>query len=509
MSRLKALLTPLFIVAVILGLVYVIVWQWMICRVYIDPQEIMYVNSKIGEENPNSADNRVVDEGIKGIQKKIYGEGRHFINPIINECTVVRTGRLSCEISASQVGVVESRSGKNPEKGKFLVSSDLKNPQKGVIEEPLTPGIWRLNPNAYEIKLYDAVKIDAGFVGCIVSQYGTDPKEGRRLAIEGERGVMEKILQPGIYYINPRAFSVIKVDIGYRQTPFAKINFRSKDGFQISVEITVVWGILPEKVPYIIDQLGNVDDVSTKIILPQVQSLCRIEGSKYGAVELIEGDSREKFQNDFTQKLIEICQSKDISTQLGLVRNIDIPQDIRTPIQKSKIAFEEMNTKKELQKTQTSINQLEKLKQEVIKGVQEVQAMTDKQEATILAEGERQVAAIKAEQQVEVAKLERELAEIEANITRMLGDAAAQAKELKRRAEADKLVQEIHAIGGPEEYTLYNFANGLSDHLKIYVRHSGEGTLWTDLPASAKNLETMSALKILQEKEKKDSQSKK
>jgi len=219
---------------------------------------------------------------------------------------------------------------------------------------------------------------------------------------------------------------------------------------------------------------------------------------------LIEGTSREKFQDEFTEKLVDICESKDIKALLGLVRNIKIPQEIRAPIQKSKIANEEMNTKKELQKTQISINQLEKLKQEVFKGIQEVQAITAKEEATILADGERQVAAIRAEQQIEVAKLEKELAGIEADITRLLGDAQAQAKELKRRAEADKLVQEINAIGGPEEYTLYNFTLNLNENLKIFIRYTGEGTFWTDLPAGAKTMESMAALKIL--KGKKDKQ---
>jgi len=506
-DRLYRLLLPLFITAFVIGVAYIGIWEWMICRVYIDPMEIMYVNSKIGEENPDPENARIVDEGVKGMQKTIYGEGRYFINPVVNDCTVtkvvstaerVRYRPFLGIIEPLQVGMVESRSGKNPASGEFLVDSDVKNPKKGVILEPLTPGVWRLNPHAYEIKISDAIKVAPGYVGCLVSQWGSPPPKGR-LAKEGEQGVMEQVLHPGIYYINPKAFSVIIVDIGYRQTPFEGINFLSKDGFNIEVDISVVWGILPEKVPIIIERFGNADDVMDKIVRPQVESLCRIEGSKYGAVELIEGISREKFQNAFTEKLVEICQNKDIQARLGLVRNITIPQNIRDPIQKSKIAAEEMNTKKEEQKTQTMENQLEKLKQEVIKGIAEVEANTEKETATILAEGDRLVAQINADQQIEVAKLSRELAEIQAEITRTIGLAENKAKELKRRAEADRLVQEIHAMGGPEAYTLYNFALNLDPNLKIFIRHTGNGTLWTDLPAGMKDLENMAAMQILQQ----------
>lgn len=508
-DRLYRLLMPLFITAIVILIAYVLVWQWIICREYIRPMEIMYVNAKIGEENPDPENARIVDEGFKGMQKKIYGEGRYFINPVVNDRTITKVTADTEKtryrpfvgvIEPLQVGMVESRSGKNPADGEFLVDSNVTNPQKGVIREPLTPGIWRLNPHAYEIQISPAVKIAPGYVGCVVSQCGKSPQKGH-LAREGERGVMEQILHPGIYYINPKAFSVIPVDIGYRQTPFEGINFISKDGFDIEVDISVVWGILPEKVPTIIERFGSADDVMDKIVRPQVESLCRIEGSKYGAVELIEGISREKFQNAFTEKLVEICENKDIQARLGLVRNITIPQNIRDPIQKSKIAAEEMNTKKEEQKTQTSENQLEKLKQEVIKGIAEVEANTEKETATILAEGDRLVATINAEQQIEVAKLRRELAEIEAEITRTIGQADNKAKELKRCAEADKLVQEINAMGGPEAYTLYNFALNLDPNLKIFIRYTGNGTFWTDLPAGMKNLENVAALQILQQQQ--------
>lgn len=505
-AKTNKLMTTLGILLGIAIAFYGIVWKWVICRVYVPPGYIMTINTKVGADNPDIENFRVVNEGIKGIQKKIYGEGRYFINPIVNDVKLTPIRRLNGLIDPLEIGIVESLSGKTPPKGEFLVAGEKE--LKGIIQAPITAGTWKLNPSAYKIKKFynnkktKAIVIEPGFVGCVTSLFGKNPPEWR-LSHQGERGVMEKVLQPGIYYLNPAAYDVEKVEVGYRQILFPNINFKSKDGAEIEIDVSIVWGITPAKVPYIIDHLGNIGAVTDKIIRPQVESLCRIEGSKYGAIELIEGLSREKFQNTFTSKLISICANKDINVLLGLVRNIKVPQEMRAPMQKAKIAQEEKKTKKELQKTQKVINQLERLKREVEKAVREVHAETDRIVANIGAEGEKQVASIRAEQRVKVAEIKKQVADIEAQITRLMGNAKAKAQELRRRAEADELVQNVRAIGGPEEYTLYQFAKQLPEKMTIYIRHTGEGTLWTDLPDKLKTIEKMAAFKILKEKLKK------
>ena len=493
-SRLNQLIATLGIaVAFLLG-GYALIWLWLICRIYIPPGYVLHINQKIGEENPDQQTYRVVNPGVKGIQKTIYGEGRYFINPIINDRTLTPLRRLNAEIGPDEVGIVKSLSGKVPPHGQFLV--EAKSQMRGIVRQPLTPGVWRINPKAYEIKRVHAIKIHPGFVGCVISLAGDNPSEGT-LAKKGQRGVMEEVLQPGLYYLNLDAYRVETVEVGYRQQTFDGLNFKSKDGFEIKVDISVVWGIIPAKVPYIIDRLGNIKEVYNKIIWPQVESICRIEGSKYGAVELIEGKSREKFQNDFTQKLVSVCERKDIQILLGLVRHIVIPIEISDPIQKAKIAQEEMRTKKELQKTQEVVNELQELRQKVEKAIANVKADTERMEANELAKGQKLVAEIKAQQQVDVAELQKQVAEIEATTTRLLGQARATAKELKRRAEADKLVQNIKAIGSAEAYTLYTFASSLSDKMQIFIRYAGQGTFWTDLPEHLKKVEKMAGFKIL------------
>ena len=58
------------------------IWQWMFCRIYVEPGDTLVLTSKFGDENPNPDKDRVVGPGIKGVRKEVLGEGRHFYSPI-------------------------------------------------------------------------------------------------------------------------------------------------------------------------------------------------------------------------------------------------------------------------------------------------------------------------------------------------------------------------------------------------------------------------------------------
>jgi len=471
------------------------IWNWGLCRVYVPPGAMLVLNAKLGDENLNPDENLVVEEGVKGVRKRVYGEGRHFFNPLTYD-RIMDKGVL--EIPTGQIGIVESKSGKSLPDGEFLADEGY----KGILRKVLTPGKWRLNPIAFEVTPIQATIIEPGFVGCVTSLSGT-PSLAGELAEKGQRGILKNVLQPGIYYLNPREFKVDIVEIGYRQIGMTNVEFPSRDGFTIRLDISVVWGLEPLNVPKIINSFGNIDDVVTKVIQPQVQSICRIEGSKYGAKDFIEGKTREEFQDAFTKQLELICSEKNITVLIGLVREINVPVEVRSPIQKGKIAVEEKLTKEEQKNTQTIANELEDLKADVRKGVQEVEAETDKVVAENLADGDKQVAKIGAETEVSVAKIMFEAAKLDALKKRLLGKAEADVEELKQEALADELRQNIEALGSPEDYARYIFTQNLPDDIKIFLRYAGEGTLWTDLPEGAKELEKLAALKILEEKARK------
>jgi hypothetical protein len=79
------------------------------------------------------------------------------------------------------------------------------------------------------------------------------------------------------------------------------------------------------------------------------------------------------------------------------------------------------------------------------------------------------------------AEIDAKTAAVEAQATKVLGEASAEKTRLSREAEADRFRQYVKALGGPGAYNKYVFAEGLPDDLRLGVFYAGPGTLWTDL----------------------------
>lgn len=469
---------------------YIGFWRWTVCRVYVEPDEILVLTNKLGDENANSDEDRVVKAGVKGVQAEVYGEGRHFFSPLQYHAD---TSSAVQEIKPEEVGIVKSMTGKQLKAGDFLAEDG----QKGIMRRVLTPGKYRLNPFAFEVHTAPATRIRPGSVGVATRLTGAPSPEGQ-LAEPGQRGIQKDVLQPGIYYRNPNEWKIQEIWVGYNEITLENVSFPSSDGFTIQLDISVVWGLLPKDVPEIINRYGTTEDVIRKIIRPQIESICRIEGSKYGAKEFIEGTSREKFQKTFTDSLMHETKSRNIDVLLGLVRDIHVPIELREPIQNSKIAAEEQLTKEEQRKTQIVSNELEELKAEVKKGVLEVAAETEKMLAGIRATAERKVATIGGDKEVAVAEIKNKVSQLSAERERILGRADADVIEMMQKAEADRFQKNVAAIGDPEAYANYIFATKLPDDLKIHLRYAGPGTFWTDLPSGSRMLEDAANRKILE-----------
>jgi len=483
------------------------VWIWGIKRVYVPPGKSLMLTRQLGgKENPNPDENIVVDEGFKGILKEVLGEGRHFINPVVYKRELVDT----VTIEPGKMGIVTSNSGTKPESGNFIV---LKG-EKGILEDVYPPGRYRFNPKAYSVEILEHIEIRPGYVGC-VTQRSSHVRS--KPTLSGEKtGIWKEVLQPGIYYMNAsirrpgkemgaRAYIVEVVEVGYRQETFRAIRFPSKDGFDILVDVSVVWGLHPKNVPSVINKYGNIKEVVEKVIKQQVESICRLEGSKFTSKELLQGATRQKYQDAFTSTLSKECEEAGIDVQIGLVRGIRIPTEISKPLQQEKIAEEEMLTKAEQQITQTVLNELEELRADVQKGIKEIEAETSKMVAEIQAEGQKVVADISAEKELEVAKIMEEVAKLEAERERVMGKAEAEVEKMVKEAESDLFRLNVEALGTARAYELYIFARNLPDSIKFILRYAGEGTFWTDLPEVMKNIKNFSSFKILEGGRKKES----
>ena len=202
MKKYSAMIVPVLIAGV-LGFGFV----WTCCRVYVPEGCMAIVTAKTGKPLPPGA--ILAEPGEKGVQRLPLAEGRHFLNPINNDWRIVKAQ----SVKVGQVAVVTSKTGKEIAPGEILAADKL---SKGVWKDVLGPGTYRLNPEGYDVQTLDAISIPIGYVGVVTSQSGKPAPTGS-FAGPGEKGVMEKVLQPGLYYVNTRAFQVDVVEVGMNQ----------------------------------------------------------------------------------------------------------------------------------------------------------------------------------------------------------------------------------------------------------------------------------------------------
>ena len=583
------------VAAVALFALGVFAFVWTCCRVYVGPGEMAIVTSKTGDELPPGA--ILAEPGQKGVQRIPLGEGRHFLDPVTHDWRIV----AAITIPAGSVGVVTSKNGRELAPGEILAPD---RDSKGVWKDVLGPGRYRLNPEGYDVKVMSAINIPIGYVGVVTSQTGR-PAAAGSFAGPGEKGVMEKVLQPGLYYVNPRAYQVDVVEIGMNQVsivgksgtvvltkaqsqsangldelqrmtlqkqvqkraeyvtqnadlgivdedsarnfsnyaqstlgslsraPVARkmaasgnrylqtasaareeaampaqqranasqsqlpandsvafgmnqfVQFPSSDGFAIMLDMTVEFELMPEKISKIFMLYGDLPAVVSKIIMPQILSISRMKGSDYKAREFIDGEGRQKFQEEMTAELVRVLGEKHILVRNAIVRHVEVPEEILAPIQSAAVAKEQDLTNKTQQDTEkrraelnTEIAKVDQLKREV-------EQETAKLVATVAAEMKKDVAEINAETKLKAAEIDLECAKIQAKITETRGSAEVKAKFLVENEEALGIKRRASAFKDPSLWADLVFADALNPAVNIRVIHSGEGTLWTDLKGAS------------------------
>ena len=171
---------------------------------------------------------------------------------------------------------------------------------KGILKEVLRPGKYRINPYAYHVQMFKAITIRPGHAGVITSLVGKDvlnddlPENERNtfLVSEGLKGILPNILDPGTYYLNPYMYNVAEVNLQSQRFEMSgddAISFLTIDGFTVVVEGTIEYALMPDKVALLTHEVGDMDDILQKIILPKARGFSRIEGSKNPAKKLYHG----------------------------------------------------------------------------------------------------------------------------------------------------------------------------------------------------------------------------
>ena len=431
-------------------------WVWYGWRIEPENGRIAILYKKTGKNLPPDAILALGPE-YKGIQEEVLPEGRHFRNPWTWEWRYAKT----VDIPAGKFGVLVRKFGKDLPEGEILA----KEGTRGILRDVLGTGKHRINPYAYEVKLYDDITIKPGYVGVVTELTGDDilapggakdAATGTGFLIKpGAKGVSPRILKEGTHRLNPFVYSVSIVNIQSQRFELSgadAISFLTLDGFTVNAEGTLEFNLEIDKVAMLSHEVGDMDDILQKIVLPAARGFSRIEGSKKSATEFIVGESRQAFQNSLEKYLRDVCKPWGVSLNSVLIRDIFAPQEVASIIRARELAVQE-GLKIEQQIVQAkSQAELERQKSLAEQNSARVAAETESIQAKISAEQRSAEQVIAAEAKLEVAERELKAAQADATAKLTVAEAERKVVETQTKAAADVLKQEVAAYGGDADY---------------------------------------------------------
>lgn len=204
-------------------------FEWVFCRVEPASDRVVVVINKTGKNAP--PERVIAGEDEKGIQLDVLKPGaRYWLNPLFYDWEEHKL----VEVPHGKVGVLVRKFGKDPSpeayaNGAFVVKKN--SGEKGIVDEVLAPGRYPLNPYAYDVKIVDTHEVPIGFVGVVTNLVGVPPKNPNEYLSEpGERGIQKATLKPGTYYVNPYVTRIDNFDVRTKRLELNKVEHDQANG---------------------------------------------------------------------------------------------------------------------------------------------------------------------------------------------------------------------------------------------------------------------------------------
>ena len=452
---------------------------WYGCRIEPANGEIAVLIRKTGKPLPQGEIiARSADE--QGIQLEVLGEGRYFRTPYVWDWQIFPV----TDVPAGKFAVLVRKFGKINTDGSIIAKDEQ---HRGVVKEVLGTGRHRINPYAYEVKLFNDIKIMPGTIGVVTSLTGDDVFSGTAnnytnekgfLVSSGKKGVVSNILKEGTHRINPFIYSITIVNTRRQRHEFSgkdAITFLTVDGFPVSIEGTVEFNIDEKLAPRLTQVVGDMHDILNKIILPSVLGFARIEGSKKQATEFIVGESRRLFQDKLDEFLKNNCRKWGIEINSVLIRDIIAPQTVAAIIRNRELAHQEaVKYEQEITRARSEA-ELARQKMLAEQNSSKVAAQTEQLTAAIAARQRQSEAVVAAETELKVAEINLKTAQADAEAT--LKAAAAERDIIAKRneSEAEVLRRQVEAYGGGVDYVQSRLWGKIMPGIKSIISNGSQG----------------------------------
>jgi regulator of protease activity HflC (stomatin/prohibitin superfamily) len=497
--------------AIALLIAFLMLWNTFFW--YVPPGQMLVVTSKMGTDLPSG--HVIAGDGEKGIQKDVLGEGWHWLTPVLYTAEL----KPCQQVEPGQVGIVTAKFGKVRDGNRILAEED----EEGIRRRVLLPGTYRMNPYAYKVDTVPAKEIKAGFVGIVRRKQKALGKGifGENAEVAGILEDTSKVLQPGLYYVNPEEYDIVPCEVGvYQMTynhepnaprlgrgtggrtakdePRPAIELRSRNGQKILLDCTIEWEVLPEKWPGLLASVSkgadkethnHLDTIEETIVHQNAEREAVEKGRDFDTEDFLEGKKRLEFQKKFKTGLENACLDSNVVIRQAFIRNIVIPEAYLKPNREKALAVQKELTSKALAETAQTEAEVRKAKGGIQARQRKVTAETERMVATVEAE-------IKSIENLTLAQIDEtkadykaQIAEKEAEAERVLGAAKADSSKLVETAKSSLYKMKMDVFKGDgEAYLRYTMAQELNPNIRVRLFQSGPGTLWTNMGDKSMNL---------------------
>jgi regulator of protease activity HflC (stomatin/prohibitin superfamily) len=215
--------------------------------------------------------------------------------------------------------------------------------------------------------------------------------------------VQDDVLGSGLHMINP-LLDIEKLDVKTQnytmsgvhdegtQSGDDAIRVLTSDGLEVTIDLSVLYRLIPNDAPKMLKETGV--DYEDKIVRPITRTRIRDNAVYYEAIALY-STRRDEFQSRIFKSIEADFKSRGLLLENLLVRNITLPQSVKTTIE------QKINAEQEAQKMQFI---LQKEKQEAERKRVEAQGIADYQRIISESLTDRQLQYEQIKAQLELAK---------------------------------------------------------------------------------------------------------
>jgi regulator of protease activity HflC (stomatin/prohibitin superfamily) len=509
------------------------IWRWEVERIEVPSGKFLMRISRWGKDlGPDEI--IAPDESYKGVMLPVWGEGRHFLNPIfwsheIHEMVEVKAGE--CLVLTRKFG--KPLSAERMAQGEILGTEDRANPiegERGILRDVLTQGFYRLNPYAYSWERVPAAQVRVDQIGVRTLRVGKDPRalpheqpRDQYLVPDGYRGVQQQTCPAGTYYLNPYVESITPVEVRSHRVRLSDIEFPSRDGFILKPQVVVEYAAQPDAAPLLTvrltdegvlhqrdetteEQLDN--EILQKVILPHIRGYARIEGSNFDARDFILAaavaapapgapvekslNAREALQKALLEKVKPQCAALGVEVRAVTLADMRPPAELSEQIAQRELARVEQAKNGARLRQYRAAQELKAKEALKDQAKAKVEAETRLIQAKTKATQMKEVALSQATQELENAQFALDAAAKQAEATITKGKAEAAVIGLQNEAKVAGLRKAVQGFVDVQSFAQYNLMNRLGPALtEIFASDDSEfGRLFSNYltkPAGSTN----------------------